>query len=250
MYKVVVETLQYPTINGTTETLPMDVFYPSGQRPTELSPAVILVNGFPNNMEYNSRTYGAFPSWGRLIASYGLMAVAYDTRNANDLEAVIKYIREEGADFGINGGKLGLWSNSSNGGLASSFAFQEGREYLKFAVFYYAWILTPDNFNRDYENAVCMLFRCLGTELPDVKRLRNDLPVLAVRCGKDEPDNNALIDNFARLATEAGVPLTLINFDEGSHLFDWSSTSTGDVKDKAIGVIQQTLEFMKMHASE
>jgi hypothetical protein len=250
MYKVIVETVQYPTINGTTETLPMDVFYPSDRQPTELLPAVIMVNGFPNNVKYNSRTYGVCQSWGRVIASYGLIAVGYDTRNANDLEAVIKFIQKEGADLGIDGSKLGFFAISSNGGLASSFAFQEDREYLKFAVFYYAWILTPDNFNRDYENAVCMSIRCLGAELPDAKRLRNDLPVLAVRCGQDDPDTNAGIDNFARLATEAGVPLTLIKFDEGNQFFDWSSTSTGEVKDKAIGVIQQTLEFMKTHASE
>ena len=41
---------------------------------------------------------------------------------------------------------------SSHGGLATSFAFQEDRKYIKFAVFYYAWIMTPDNFMRHQEN--------------------------------------------------------------------------------------------------
>jgi len=253
MYKVIVETVQYPTLNGTTETLPMDVFYPSDRRPTELLPAVILVNGFPYNSELNSRTSVSFPSWGHLIASYGLIAVAYDTRNASDLEAVIKYIQQEGADLGIDGSKLGFWSMSSHGGLASSFAFQEDREYLKFAVFYYAFIITPDNFMRDVETAGCAQDGCLGAELPDVKRLRNDLPVLVVRCGGDSPDALAVTDHFTQLATEAGVPLTLLNFDEGGHAFDWTTTFYGifgNLKDKAIGIIKQTLEFMKAHVSD
>jgi dienelactone hydrolase len=251
MYKVIVETVQYPTLGDPSKTLPMDVFYPPDRRPAELLPAVVLVNGFPYSLEYGSRTFGSLPSWGRLIASYGLIAVAYETHNASDLEAVIGYIQQKGPDLGIDGSRLGFWSMSSHGGLASSFAFQENREYLKFAVFYYAWIMTPDNFMREEENTACVQYGCLGAELPDVKRLRNDLPVLVVRCGEDSAVGIAEADHFAQLATEAGVPLTLINFDEGSHTFDWRDTSVfGDVKDRAIEIIQQTLEFMKTHASD
>ncbi len=249
MYKVIVETVQYPTLSDPSKTLPMDVFYPPDRRPAELLPAVVLVNGFPNSLEYGSRTFGSFPSWGRLIASYGLIAAAYETHNASDLEAVIGYIQQKGPELGIDGSRLGLWSMSSHGGLASSFAFQENRKYLKFAVFYYAWIMTPDNFMREEENTACE-YSCLGAELPDVKRLRSDLPVLVVRCGRDSAVAIAEADHFAQLATEAGIPLTLINFEEGSHAFDWRDTSFGSAKDKAIEIIRQTLEFMKTHASD
>ncbi len=249
MYKVIVETVHYPTINGKTETLPMDIFYPPDRRPDELLPAVILANGFPYSPEIGRRTFKWYPSWGRLIASSGLIAVAYDTQNAGDLEAVIGYMQQEGADLGIDGSRLGFFSTSSHGGLASSFAFQEDREYLKFAVFYYAYILTPDNFYRDAFNRGCASYGCLGDELPDVKQLRTDLPVLVVRCGKDAYDNREVIDHFTQLATEAGVPLTLINFDEGGHGFDLSIAMSEDYTNKAIGIIKQTLEFMKTHAS-
>jgi dienelactone hydrolase len=249
MYKVIVETVQYPTLSDPSKTLPMDVFYPPDRRPAELLPAVVLVNGFPYSLEYGSRTFGAFRSWGRLIASYGLIAVAYDTHNASDLEAVVAYIQQKGPDLGIDGSRLGLWSMSSHGGLASSFAFQENRKYLKFAVFYYAWIMTPDNFMREEENSACQ-DSCLGTELPDVKRLRTDLPLLVVRCGRDSAVGIAEADHFAQLAREAGVPLTLVDFEEGNHTFDWRDTSFGDVKARAVEIIQQTLEFMKTHASD
>lgn len=246
MYDVNVETVQYPTINGTSDTLPMDIFYPPDRKPGELLPAVVLVNGFPNNPFSNKRTFPPFQSWGRFIAASGLIAVAYDTRNENDLEAVINYIQQKGADLGIDSSKLGFWSTSSSGGLASNFAFQEGREYMKFAVFYYAWIMTPDNFERDFEDASCKQIGCLGAQLSDVKQLRTDLPLFVVRPGIDHPHNLAIVDHFAELAKEAGVPLTLIRFDQGKHQFDWSEiTPPGENRDKAIEIIKQTLKFMK-----
>jgi dienelactone hydrolase len=249
MYTVIVETVQYPTINGKTETLSMDIFYPPDRQPGELLPAVILVNGFAFSRDIGKRTFKWYPSWGRLIASSGLIAVAYDTQNAGDLEAVIGYIQQKGTDLGIDGSRVGFFSTSSHGGLASSFAFQEDREYLKFAVFYYAYILTPDNFYREAFNRGCASSGCLGDELPDVKQLRNDLPVLVVRCGKDAYDSREVIDHFNQLATEAGVPLTLIKFDEAGHGFDLSILMSEDYTNKAIKIIQQTLEFMKTQAS-
>jgi acetyl esterase/lipase len=175
--------------------------------------------------------------------------VAYDTNNKDDLENIIKHIQQNGADLGIDGNRLGFFSMSSSGGLASNVAFQEGRKYLKFAVFYYAWIMTPDNFERDQEDVASKQFGCLCAELPGVKQLRTDLPVLAVRPGRDSTHNVAVIDHFAELAKEAGVPLTLIRFDQGIHAFDWfNRTPPGENRDKAVEIIKQTLEFMKEHA--
>lgn len=36
MYKVVVETVQYPTVSGSSMSLLMDVFYPAERQPSEL----------------------------------------------------------------------------------------------------------------------------------------------------------------------------------------------------------------------
>lgn len=250
MYKVIVETVQYPTLSDQSTTLSMDVFYPSNRGPTELLPVIILVNGFPNSGKYKGTTSDSFHSWGHLIASYGLIAVAFDSQSANDLDAVVEYIRQKGADIGIDGSKIGLWAASSSAGLASSYAFQGGRNYLKFVVLYYPWIMTPDNYLREEQNAACFKIGCLSAQLPDVEQLRSDLPVLVVKCGQDTPDNIAVIDHFTRLATEAGVPLTLVDFDEGHLFFDKRIASEGENSDEAKEIIQQTLEFMKEHASD
>jgi hypothetical protein len=249
MYDVNVETVQYPTPGGKTETLAMDIFYPTDRQPGKHLPAVIVVNSDINNPAWNKRTLSYYQSWGRLIASNGLIAVAYDTNNKDDLENIIKHIQQNDADLGIDSSRLGFFSSSTSGVLASNVAFQEGREYLKFAVFYYAWIMTPDNFERTEEDAFCKQFGCLGAELPDVKQLRTDLPLLVVRVGRDSTQNIAVIDHFAELATEAGVPLTLLRFDQGIHGFDlFNKTPPGENRDKAIEIIKQTLEFMKEHA--
>ena len=248
MNKVVVETVQFPSLSDQSKTLPMDIFHPPDQQTNELLPAVILVNGFPNSGKYKGSTLDSFQSWGHLIASYGLIAVAFDSQSASDLDAVVEYIRQKGVDIGIDGNKIGLWAAASSAGLASSFAFQEGREDLKFIVLYYPWIMTPDNYLREEQNAACFKIGCLGAQLPDVEQLRNDLPVLIVRCGRDTPDNIAVIDHFTQLATEAGVPLTLVDFDEGHHSFDQRTVSEGEINSKATEIVQQTLEFMKEHA--
>jgi acetyl esterase/lipase len=182
-----------------------------------------------------------------LIAASGLLAVAYDTNNKDDLENIIKHIQQNGADLGIDNNRLGFFSMSSSGGLASNVAFREERKYLKFAVFYYAFIMTPDNFEREVEDAACKQVGCLGAELSDVKQLRTDLPLLVVRLGRD--NGLAQLDHFTEFAKEAGVPLTLLRFDQGIHGFDYfNKTPPGENRDKAIEIIKQTLEFMKEHA--
>jgi hypothetical protein len=253
MYQVHVETVQYRTLSEPSDTLDLDVFYPPDRQVGKLLPAVILANDFPQTAkppisEWGSRTFGVFQSWGRLIAASGLIAVAYDTIHPNDIEAVVRHIQQHSADLGIDADRLGLWSASSHVAVASSFAYQENRDYLKFAVFYYGPIFTPDNFRRQDFDASCVPLGCYGAELPSAKLLRTDLPVFVVRAGKDTPLNQEPIDHFAQLAKEAGVPLTLIRFDEGSHIFDWSNTSFGEVKVKAVEIVKQTLEFMKANA--
>jgi acetyl esterase/lipase len=230
--------------------MPMDIFYPPNRQADKLLPAVIITNSFPRTAPppldvYGSRTYDSFQTWGRIFAANGLIAVAYDTLYPNDLEAVVKHIQQNSTELGIDGNRLGLFAESSWVVLASSFAYQEDREYLKVAVFYYGFVLTPENLMRQDHDALCAQFGCFSAELPDIKRLRTDLPVLIVRCGDDTELNTAPVDRFAQIATQQGVPLTLIRFDEGSHAFEWSDTSFGEVKTKGIEIIKQTIKFMK-----
>jgi dienelactone hydrolase len=253
---VQIESTSYDTISEPIKTLTIDVYYPPDRKPGKLLPAVIMANAVPFNAPTNPpNTYrrndpnGTFPYWGRIIAANGLIAVAYDTLYPSDIEAIARHLQKNGAALGIDGARIGVFGNSSHAILASSFAYQENTDYLKFAVFYYGYILTPENLLRQEYDAFCAEFGCYGAELPDIQQLRSDLPVLIVRSGKDwSPLDMEPIDRFEQLAQEQNVPLTLIRFEEGAHAFEWAEYSFGAVKTKGIEIIQQTVDFMKANA--
>ncbi len=251
MYQVKVKTLEFQTLHQAPEMLAMDVYYPPDWQPGAALPAVLMANSFPLTAEFGKcgRNCYSFPSWGRLIAANGLIAITYDSKYPNDLEALAEHVRANAADLGIDGNRLGVMGVSSDAALAESFAYQENRDYVIFGVFYYGYLLTPDNYMRSDINAADEQMGGYYAELPDVKQLRADLPVLVVRCGNDWYLNQQPVDHFVQLAEKAGVPLTLIRFEEGSHVFDTLEASTGQVRVKAIEIVKQTLEFMKAHAS-
>ncbi len=128
--------------------------------------------------------------------------------------------------------------------LSRVLRMQETLNELKFAVFFYGIMLCPDNWRRQDINALCASRGCYGAELKDVSRLRADLPLLIVRCGKDEiPFVNDSIDHFIGLAKTIGVPLLKIDFEDGVHAFDVEQRADP----RSAEIIRQTLEFMKKH---
>ena len=253
MYQVTVKTVQYQTLSQPPKMLSMDIYYPPGWQPGSRLPAVLFANDFPLRSKFGKcgRTCYTYPSWGRLVAANGLIAVTYDSEQFTDLEAVAEHVRSNGADLGIDGDRLGVMGVSSDAALALSFSYQANRDYVKFVVIYYGYLLTPDNVMRDEFNKAGLEADFYAAELPDVRQLRTDLPTLIVRCGRDHSLDLISTDHFVQLAQQAGVPLTLIRFDDGRHSFDEKVISVvGQIKVEAIAVIQQTLEFMKAHVAD
>ena len=253
MYQVNIETVQYHTLNDPSLTLPMDIYYPPNRQADQPLPAVILPNTWQRSgkwyLENEHELLVLFEGWGRIIAANGLIAVTYDTLYPNDLEAVVRHIQQNSTEYGIDGNQLGLFAGSAGTVLEGSFAYQENREYIKFAVFYYGSVIMPDSPGRQDWDVFCIELGCYSAELPEIKQLRTNLPILLVRCvGGESEIDLADIDYFIQLATEQKVPLTLIRFDEGSHAFDLKVNSFGDVKTKGIEIVKQTIEFMKSNA--
>ena len=259
MYSVTVQAAEFPELSalqlpGTQpDTLPMYIFYPPDWQGGELLPAVIL----PNTWDLDRK--GAWPistigllssyeSWGREFAANGLIAIAYETKNPNDLDALVKYIQDKGSEHGIDASSLGLFGVSSNTPLVGSFAYQEEREFIKYAVFFYGNPLLVGSPLYSLGVSICQAVGCYFEELPEVTQLRLDLPIFVVRTGQDSPENLRDSDYFIQKAEQQGVPMTLVRFDEGSHGFDGKGVSFGDVKTKGIEIIQQAIDFMKAHA--
>ncbi len=60
-------------------------------------------------------------SWGQLIASMGLIAIAYTNREpAADLDALLSHLRDRGQSLGIDSNCIGLWACSGHAPLALS----------------------------------------------------------------------------------------------------------------------------------
>lgn len=244
MDEVVVRHLEYPSAGGSP--LPVDVYYPPGFAEGDPLPVVVFVMGYADwapHLAAPLKEYTQYISWGRLVAMSGLIAITYQTEQHDDLEAVVAWIQENGPLYHMDPRRIGLWSCEANSPTAMSFAMQEGRDLLKFAVFYYGQMLTPDNEFRDGINEMCERAGCYAAELKDVTQLRTDLPLLIVRGGREPMLRyvNDSIDHFLEVALASDVDVTLIEFEEGRHAFEEEMRTDP----RAAEIIEQTLEFMK-----
>jgi dienelactone hydrolase len=230
---------------GKGHDLTADIFYPPSIGPKDVLPVVVFAMGFRDSSTFVGGPVKDLPqirAWGRLVAASGLIGVTYRTEQADDLEALTAFLRAHAATLRMDPERIGLWACSGNSPTAMSFAMQEGRTFLKCAVFYYGFLLTPDNFLRTEINALLGEKEAYAAELKDIKRLRADLPLLVVKCGADSiPYVNKTIDHFAAAAKAEGVPMTFIEYEKGIHAFD-----VAQKEPKQSGeIIKQTLDFLK-----
>lgn len=249
MERVVVQNLEYRNVGNTPLT--MDVYFPPNIEADARLPVVIFVMGFSDSAASRLvgsplKDSGPYLSWGRLTAASGLIATTYQTQQADDLGALVEYIRQNAVSLNVDADRVGIWACSGNVPAAISFVMQDGRDYIKFAVLYYGFMLTPDNELREQVNGQCASLGCYAAELEDVKYLRNDLPLLIVRAGLERyPYLNESIDHFVRVATEGGATLALVDHAEGIHGFDITEFWTTAPHERSGEIVRQTLEFMR-----
>jgi tetratricopeptide (TPR) repeat protein len=193
----IVKDVTYKTADG--RALQMDFYYPPGSKPAEVLPTVVFVNGvgdWPGNAKL--RTWGQYTSWPRLVAASGLAAVTFDARNgdanAEDVRDAFAYVMERGKAVGIDSSRVAAWSCSANVRAALTLLMPAGAPAVKTAVMYY------------------------GGGDPAV--VRNDLPVLLVRAGRDRAQQNEQIDRLAAQALAANAPWTVMNLPTAHHAFD------------------------------
>ena len=249
MESVVVQNVEYCNFGDTSLT--MDIYYPSFMEADARLAVVIFVVGYTDTAAQRLvgsplKDWGPFISWCRLTAAAGLIGITYQTQQPDDIEVLVEYIRVNCASLNIDPDRIGFWSCSANSPTAVSFAMREGLRYLKFAVFYYSLMLTPDNQFREEINSLCAPRGCYAAELKDIDQLRNDLPLLIVRAGLDDvPYVNESIDHLVSEAAEGDVQLTLIDFKEGIHGFDVNEFWPEAPHAKSSEIVRQTLEFMR-----
>jgi hypothetical protein len=228
--------------------LTMDIYYPPGFESGARIPAVVVVAGYPDlgfetQLGCKFKEMGSSVSWGRLTAASGLVAITYTNREpATDLHALLKYVRQNAAPWGIDENMIGVWACSGNVPLALSVLMREAGEYLKCAVLCYGIMLDLDGSNHVAEAARTWGFvnPCAGKSVDD---LSQDTPLLIVRAGQDQmPHLNETVDRFLVKALSHNLPITFMNHPDAPHAFDLFHDS-----ETSREIIRQILAFMRFH---
>jgi hypothetical protein len=231
---------------GVTEAgaLTMDIYYPPKANIKPRTPAVVIVSGFPDlgfeqKVGCRFKEMGSSVSWAKLIAAFGLVAITYTNHDpAADVRSLLKHVRRNATQLGIDEDRIGLWASSGNVPNALSILMDEGRDFLKCAVLCYGYTL-DDGFSFVAEAAKTWGFiaPCAGKSVADLP----DVALFIARAGQDQmPHLNETIDRFMINALNRNLPITSSNHAKAPHAFDLF-----DDTDASRDLIREILRFMQ-----
>jgi acetyl esterase/lipase len=230
-------------------SLTFDVYYPPGEAAESRLPAVLFVHGYsdagtPNVFGRTFKEMGHTVSWARLIAASGLAAIVYSNRDAvDDVDAILQHLRDHAAAVGIDASRLGLWAASGHVPLALSLLMQTERRDVMCAVLCCGYMLDVHGATSvaDMQKTYRFANPCAGKSVND---LRDDVPLLLVRAGRDQFGVNESMDNFVSGALQRNLPMSLVNHAAAPHAFDlfYDGPVTREI-------IREVLRFMQFHLS-
>ena len=197
-------------------TLMMDVYRPA--KAAGRVPALVFFN---QSVGEQRRAFNFYVRWGQTAAMNGLVAIVPDLRNdsaAADFQILLAHVTSRAVDYGIDPDAIAVYAGSGNVSAALPALQDPAMTTVKAAVMYYG--------------------------MADVKRFRQDLPLLIVRAGLDRPAVNAALAALAAAAVAQNAPVTVLNHPAGAHAFEI-------VNDDAMtrAVIDQTIDFVKRATS-
>jgi hypothetical protein len=231
---------------GGTGALTMDLYYPPDSGTAAPIPAVVFVIGFSDLgaeriLGCKFKQMGSYVSWARLAAASGLVAITYTNREPEaDLQALLRFVRDNAAELGIDRSRIGIWACSGNGPMALSILMEEERDYLKCAALCYPYTLDLDGSTgvARAAKAVGFVNPCAGKSLDDLPR---EIPLFIARAGQDQTLGlNESLDRFLLGALNRNLPITLSNHPEGPHAFDLFDDSAASRR-----IIEHVLGFLR-----
>jgi hypothetical protein len=226
--------------------LTMDLYYPVNAVASSPLPAVVLVagyadTGFETRLGCKFKEMAMSVSWGQLIASMGLIAIAYTNREpAADLDALLSHLRDRGQSLGIDSNCIGLWACSGHVPLALSALMEPHREFLRCGALLYGYTLDLDGATHVADASRTFRFVNPGAG-KSIEELPHDVPLFIARAGQDQfPGLNDSIDRFVSKELALNRPLTLTNYPAGAHAFDLLDDSETSRR-----IIRQVLDFLR-----
>jgi acetyl esterase/lipase len=233
----------------TTEagSLGFDVYYPSGASPDRRLPAVLFIHGYsdagvPNVFGRTFKEMGQPVSWAQLIAASGIAAILYSNRQpVDDVQTILQHLRDHAASLGIDGRRLGLFAASGHVPLALWLLMQPERREVRCAVLCCGYMLDLHGASSVADMQKSFPFANPGTG-KSMENVRNDVPLLVVRAGRDQFGVNESLDDFISGALDRDLPVRLINHAGAPHAFDLFDDSEATRE-----IIREILRFMQFH---
>ena len=241
--------LTYKRVAGAE--LKMDVYSPPGARGAR-RPAVIFIHGgrIPPNLRTKPKDWGAYVSFGQLVAASGFVGVTFNHRfytwdsladSQADLSDLIAYVREHAESLGVDRERIVLWSVSA-GGIFLSRPLRERPSYVRCVVAYYSEL---DLQGQRASAPASVTDETLKEFSPVYHLTRGDKgfpPFFIARAGLDDPVLNSGIDRFVQGALSKNLTVEVLNHSTGRHGFD-----VEDDNERSREVIRRTLDFIRAH---
>ena len=244
----VVKDRVYKRVGGAE--LKMDVYSPAARGARR--PAVIFIHGgrIPPNLRTTPKEWGAYVSFGQLVAASGFVGVTFNHRfytwdslpdSQSDLTDLIAHVRDNADSLGVDKDRLILWAVSA-GGVFIGHPLRDAQPYIRCIVGYYPQL----DLQTSRKSAPASVTDETLREYSAIHHLRNREkgapPIFIARAGLDDATLNDGVDRFVQLALSKNLTIEVVNHATGHHGFDIE-----DDNDRSREILRRTIEFIKTH---
>ncbi|HEY8185046.1 MAG TPA: alpha/beta hydrolase [Pyrinomonadaceae bacterium] len=232
--------------------LKMDVYRPPNLPARARRPAIVFIHGgaLPPNLRTKPKEWGAYVSFGQLVAASGFVAITFNQRfydwdmkslseARSDVSDAIAYILSNASELNIDRDRICLWTLSAGSVLVGP-EISNAPAFIRCLVFYYS-IMDLAPLRKERPGITDELIR----QFSPTRHLEGAgkiAPIFIARAGRDEPELNVAVDEFIQKALSRKATLDFSNHAEGQHGFD-----VLDDNDRTREIIKRTLEFIKAH---
>jgi acetyl esterase/lipase len=246
----VAKNLVYKRVAG--EELKMDVYSPPGTSRRVRRPAVVFIHGgrVPPNLLTTPKEWGAYVSFGQLVAASGFVGVTFNHRfytwnslpdSQSDVMDLMAHIRDNAESLGIEKDHVIVWTVSA-GSLFMCQPLRDLPPYVRSIVAYYPQLDLQDQRKAAPASVTDETLRDFSPLYHLERSGKNVPPMFIARAGLDDASLNGGIDRFVQVALSKNLTIDLFNHPTGQHGFDIE-----DNNDRSRQIIMRTIEFIKAH---
>lgn len=232
--------------------LKMDVYSPLSSGRGVRRAAVIFIHGgrIPPNLRTPPKEWGAYVSFGQLVAASGFVGITFNHRfyswdslsdSQSDVMDLITYVRGHAAELGVDRDHIILWAVSA-GGIFLSQPLRDRPPYLRCLIAYYAELDLQGERQSAPASVTDETLRNFSPTYHLNVDNRTIPPLFIARAGLDDADLNAGLDRFVQIALARNATVNLFNHATGHHGFDIE-----DDNERSREIIKQTIAFIRTH---